>query len=184
MVFLTVYEASDDTLFLTSTLQEYPLTGHVVLEIGTGNGLITECLTRMGYSVIGTEILLQAVRRTASRFAKGNQQNHPFLVLSESARAFRKAVLDAIIINPPYLPSVDISDKAIDGGVGGIEIIENMIRSSLSSLAEGGEMRFLLSSFSDSQSLWDSFDGILHLEVISRKKLFFEELIVIKAQRI
>ena len=181
---MTVYEVSDDTLFLISTLKEYPLPGHVVLEIGTGNGLITECLTRMGYSVIGTEILSQAVSRTASRSATGVRQNQPFLVLSESARAFRNGVFDSIIINPPYLPSVDINDMAIDGGVGGIEILENMIRSSISSLVEDGEMRFLLSSRSDSQALWDRFEGLLHLEVISRKKLFFEELIVINAKRI
>jgi len=181
---VTVYEASDDTLFLISTLQEFLLPGHVVLEIGTGNGLITDCLTRMGYSVIGTEILSQAVSRTASRFATGNRQNRPFLVLGESARAFRNDVFDAIIINPPYLPSVDISDIAIDGGVGGIEILENMIRSSISSLVEGGEMRFLLSSVSDSQGFWDRFGGLLHLEAIYKKKLFFEELSVINAKRI
>ncbi len=181
---MTVYDVSDDTLFLISTLQEDTPPGHVVLEIGTGNGLVTECLTRMGYSVIGTELLSQALTRTASRFAPGISENRPFLVLSESAGSFRNSVFDSIIINPPYLPSAKINDIAIDGGVGGIEVIETMIRSSINSLVEGGEIRFLLSSLSDSKELWDNLGSLFHLEEMSRKALFFEELIAIKARRI
>jgi len=181
---VTVYNVSDDTLFLISTIQEDTPPGHLVLEIGTGNGLITECLTKMGYSVIGTELLSQALTRTASRFATGVRQNRPFLVLTESAGSFRNTVFDSIIINPPYLPSIKISDIAIDGGVGGIQILENIIRSSINSLVKEGEIRFLLSSLSHCKDLWDNLGGLLHLEEMSRKKLFFEELIAIKARRI
>ncbi|MFQ6011747.1 MAG: methyltransferase [Nitrososphaerales archaeon] len=178
---MTVYSPSEDTHFLISSLKEDGPSGNLVLEIGVGNGLITECLTEMGYSVVGTDLILQALNQTGSRFTFG-EQNHPFLIMGRSGGVFRKAIFDSIIINPPYLPSAEINDRTIDGGKGGIEVVEEMIRSSTPSLVKGGEFRFLLSTLSDSVKLMEHLSGFLRLKEVGRKALFFEELIAIKAR--
>ena len=90
---------------------------------------------------------------------------------------------DLIICNLPYLATDEILDVATDGGKDGLEIPLNIISSALPHISKQGRFLFVTSSLSD-------FMGLIYFiksqnfkaEIKDKKKLFFEELIVIEVK--
>ena len=83
----------------------------------------------------------------------------------------------------PYLASEEISDVAIDGGPEGVEIPMKIIKSAKNCLKSGGKFLFVTSSLSNYQKLVDltKKEGF-NVEIKAKKKLFFEELILVQAK--
>ena len=85
----------------------------------------------------------------------------------------------------PYLATDEILDVATDGGKGGLEIPQKIISSALPHLSKNGKFLFVTSSLSEYETLIDfvksqNFDA----KIISKKKLFFEELIIVEVMHL
>jgi len=105
-------------------------------------------------------------------------------VCTRGADSFRK-IFDLVVCNLPYLPSEKISDKTIDGGKEGVEIPLQIIKSVKNCIKSGGKLLFLTSSLANYKKLLEKTKKLgFDVRIISKKKLFFEELILIEANPI
>ena len=93
-----------------------------------------------------------------------------------------RSQFDFIVCNLPYLPSDNISDRAVDGGREGLEVPIQIIKSAKYRLKPGGKMLYLTSSLANYAKLMQQTELLgFDVRVLSKKKLFFEELIIVEA---
>ena len=84
--------------------------------------------------------------------------------------------------NLPYLATDEILDIATDGGKEGFEIPKKIFDSAYVNLKENGKFIFVTSSLSNYQKLIEYAQKLgLNAKILAKKKLFFEELILIEA---
>ena len=122
--------------------------------------------------VIGTDININSLRHQSTPI--GNR------ICCNAADVFSKK-FDLIICNLPYLATYEIIDPATDGGMDGFEIPSQIIKSALPHLNESGKFIFVTSSLSNYQKLIDMVNSEgFRAEILARKKLFFEELILVQ----
>jgi len=166
------YEPSDDTFFLSKYLENEA--GNNALDIGTGSGYLARILLSKVTNVIATDINFNALK-----------SQHPKIsnrICCDGASALCLK-FDLIVCNMPYLPSYKISDHSIDGGSDGLEIPLKIIKSVISCLKNEGKLLFLTSSLADYKKLIEETRKlILDVKIVARKKLFFEELLLIQAK--
>jgi release factor glutamine methyltransferase len=73
-------------------------------------------------------------------------------------------------------------DVATDGGAEGFEIPKKIFDSLINNLEKNGKFVFITSSLSNHQKLIDYAQKLgLKTRIMAKKKLFFEELILIEA---
>jgi len=90
---------------------------------------------------------------------------------------------DLIVCNMPYLQSDEISDRRVDGGKEGVEIPLKIIKSAVRCLNDSGKMLFVTSSLANYEKLMDESKKLgLDMKIVARKKLFFEELLLVEAR--
>ena len=82
----------------------------------------------------------------------------------------------------PYLNTDEVLDVRTDGGKDGLEIPIKIIDSAKSLLKPGGKFIYVTSSLSDFKKLisYTKLEGF-DVDILARKKLFFEELILVRA---
>jgi HemK-related putative methylase len=174
----STYSPSDDTILLADTLATYSYS--VMLEIGFGSGLIIREASKRGEIVLGTEISTRSIKEAAKSL---RERSNVLLVLGKAAEPFRQHSIDMIVINPPYLPSHEPVDLTVDGGTGGVQVLDEMLASAVEVLKSNGTILFLTSSLTNSNSLRVSCSRLgLILTTVARKKLFYEELQVYEAK--
>ena len=166
------YLPAEDTYFLEDHIKNEK--GESALDIGSGSGYLTKSLSKSFRFVVGTDVNLTALK---------NQSNKPEnLVCCNGADALQNK-FDLIICNMPYLASEEISDVATDGGPEGLVIPMRIIKSAKHCLKQRGKFLFISSSLSNYEKLAEltrkeGFDVLIK----AKKKLFFEELILIEAK--
>ena len=95
-----------------------------------------------------------------------------------------KIKFDFIVCNLPYLATDEIIDIATDGGEEGFEIPKKIFDSVVSNMTENGKFIFVTSSLSNYQKLIDYAQKLgLKTRIMAKKKLFFEELILVETTR-
>ncbi len=163
------YLPSDDTALLIRALSK--LGGRICLEIGFGSGAVLQSLLTRFSIVVGTDILGVG----QARLAKGSAE----VVLSDRASCFREKSFDMVAFNPPYLPSEEVTDGAVDGGRGGVEIPMAFLEDAVRVLKEGGRIMVLLSDHGDLAGFLSHCAGLgLSVTEAARSKLFYESLVV------
>jgi len=91
---------------------------------------------------------------------------------------------DLIVCNMPYLQSDTITDRRVDGGKEGVEIPLKIIKSAVKCLNGSGKMLFVTSTLANYEKLIEECKKLgLDLKIVARKKLFFEELIIIEVRK-
>lgn len=125
-----VYTPSDDTFLLMDCLDRLP--GGSVLEIGTGAGLVAIQAARLGHRVVATDVNPQALR-----LARANARRNGVRVefaRADLTRGLRLAAFDAVIMNPPYLPTLPMEripgplNRAFDGGPDGRAAVQRFFQ--------------------------------------------------------
>ncbi|MFX0170044.1 MAG: HemK2/MTQ2 family protein methyltransferase [Candidatus Hodarchaeota archaeon] len=180
-----VYQPADDTFLLCAHLDVSP--DDLVLEVGTGCGLVAIVAAKAGAKVVATDQSVLAVENARENISLHNldfqievRQGSYF----EPIRPNEKFSL--IAFNPPYLPSTD-QDPAFDlawsGGVTGREVSNTFLTQSPNYLTKDGRLLLVHSSLANSQRTQAHLEKLFyHVCVKAEKALFFERLLLFEAK--
>ena len=167
------YDPAEDTFFLDDHIKNEK--GYSALDIGSGSGYLTKVLEKSFSLVVGTDINYPVLQKQTYK-----TQN---IICCNGADALNYQ-FDLVICNLPYLATNEILDIATDGGPEGLEIPLKIIKSAIPCVKKGGRFLFVTSSLSNYEGLIDAVKSQgLEAKIISRKKLFFEELIIVEARK-
>ena len=167
------YPPSEDTFFIAKYLEKEK--GNSALDVGSGSGYLTKLLTENFSFVIGTDINFLALK---------NQTYKTNNIICCSGADALNYLFDLVVCNLPYLATEEILDIATDGGLEGFEVPKKIIDSVYDKIKPLGKFIFVTSSLSNFQKLIEYAEKLgLKSKIISRKKLFFEELILIESIR-
>ena len=173
-----VYSPSDDSFLMVDAIAQIPLTGKTVLDMGTGSGILgLYCVTR-GAKVTASDIdetAIEQVNRTAE--AIGLKIN----LLVSDLFSHIPGRFDLILFNPPYLPSLRVNDRSVDGGQGGTTLADRFLKELPEHLERGAYALLLLSSMNHPAYVQLRHRG-LEFATLVRKSLFFEELQVLRVR--
>jgi release factor glutamine methyltransferase len=174
-----VYEPREDTMLLLEEIGKLELSGKRVLEVGAGSGVLALFCAEEGAAVLATDISVAALRNL--RYACNTLGLNVGLVRADMLSGVRSR-FDYLIFNPPYLPSGNKIDAAVDGGIGGKEIIERFLEQLGSSDVFAGPCLLLMSSLNEPSLLVDKWRQF-EFRRLTSKRLFFEELMVFRVSR-
>ena len=165
------YEPAEDTFFMAEYVEKEK--GRSALDVGSGSGYLTKLLSQNFSFVMGTDINFPVLK---NQTYKTNN-----LICCNGADAINYK-FDLIICNLPYLATDEILDIATDGGDEGFEIPKKILDSVYDKIKSRGKFIFVTSSLSNYQKLIAYAQKLgLKSQIIAKKKLFFEELILVES---
>ena len=165
------YPPSEDTFFIADNIENEK--GECALDIGSGSGYLTKLLAENFSFVVGTDINHDVLKHQTYKTKN--------LICCNGSDAL-KIKFDLIVCNLPYLATDEILDIATDGGTEGFEIPKNIFDSLIYNMKENGKFIFVTSSLSNYKKLIDYSQKLgLKTHIIAKKKLFFEELILVES---
>jgi len=166
-----VYLASEDSLLLRRVLERF--SGEACLEIGSGNGgNLPELVKRFSF-VVGTDIVPPEMRSGACE-----------LVLADRASCFRDSTFDLVAFNPPYLPSEEVADVAVDGGKDGVDAAVAFLEEAVRVVKATGTIVILLSSHNPRRRIeFICREHGLSMTLEESERLFYENLAVYAIRR-
>ncbi len=204
-----VYYPSDDSFLLEKCILEVDLDGLHCLDLGCGSGILSIAMLKAGAKeVVALDVNKNAVIETKNNvenFVKKNNAHYVghffgafesdlFSALGENKKKIRRVgpkslaskslvskKFDFISFNPPYVPTDEIKWVDLDGGKDGSETIIKFIHNVKNYLNKGGIVLLLISSLNKKNKIIKliKLQGF-KVRVLEKKKLFFEELIVLK----
>ena len=168
------YPPSEDTFFLADYIKNEK--GESALDIGTGSGYLAALLEESFSFVVGTDLSFNVLKK--QKYFTTNT------ICCNGADALNQQ-FDLVICNMPYLNTDEVSDVRTDGGKDGLEIPIKIIDSAKSRIKLGGKFIYVTSSLSDFKKLisYTKLEGF-DVSILAKKKLFFEELILVKAVKL
>jgi release factor glutamine methyltransferase len=189
VVWESVYEPAEDTVLFSENIDVDR--GMLVLDVGTGCGVLGVLAARKAQLVVAVDINPAAVRCSAenARFHKLDEkilfiQGNLFTAIIERKQ------FDRIIFNAPYLPTALGESKtwlsrAWDGGITGREIIDNFISSACKYLKDEGKILLMQSTLIDVNKTIEKFADVnMTAEVVAKRNLpFFETLLLLQASK-
>ena len=182
-----VYEPAEDSFLLADAALKEAKPGMHILEIGTGSGFVSAVLLAnlKEICLVATEI-----NPYAARCAKTNAveviRTDLFKGLTTRCPETR---FDLILFNPPYLPTSEEEkvpgwlNYAFDGGTSGRETLNRFLDEVRDYLKPGGEILVLISSITGLDAVKEKMEKIgFAVNVVARKKVSFEELMVVRGR--
>ncbi|MCV0373671.1 MAG: methyltransferase domain-containing protein [Nitrosarchaeum sp.] len=167
------YPPSEDTFFIASNIENER--GFSALDVGSGSGYLTKMLSEQFSFVVGTDINLDVL--------KNQTYKTPNIICCNGSDAIRFE-FDFVVCNLPYLATDEILDVATDGGAEGFEIPKKILDSVVGCIKKGGKFVFVTSSLSNYERLIDYAQKLgMSAKIIAKKRLFFEELILVEARK-
>jgi len=170
-----MYKPSDDSFFFAELLKDYisKLKNKDIsyLDMGTGSGILSETAKNCRVK----NILAADINEESVNFVKSKNIN----AIKSDLFSNINEKFDLITFNVPYLPKA--KDEPIDsqlettGGKKGDEISLKFLKQAKEHLNKNGKIFLLISSFTP-------FNRIKKFKpkIISRKNLFFEELLILE----
>ena len=182
-----VYEPAEDSFLLADAALKEAEPGMRILEIGAGSGFVSAVLRA---NVKGIRVLATEINPHAARCAKANEVE---VIRTDLFRGLKpgsqKASFDLILFNPPYLPTSEEEkvpgwlNYAFDGGTSGRETIDRFFDAVGNYLKPGGKILVLISSITGLEAVKERMIKMgLEVDVVLRKKVSFEELMVVRGK--
>ena len=171
----TVYPPSDDSFLMLQVLLNIEFNDLTVCDIGTGSGILGLFCAIQGAEVTVTDINEIALRETlvAAKKLKVSISS----VLSDVFSGVN-GKFDYVLFNPPYLPSEEISDSAVDGGQYGLSLTRKFLNGLPSRLRKNGHGLLLLSSLNNPTKVVSEYPEF-SFGLLATRTVFFEELQVL-----
>jgi len=181
-----VYEPAEDTFLLAENLKVKEK--EVVLDMGTGCGILAVLATEKAKKVVATDINPYAIE-CAEKNAKMNRVEVKIeFRLGDLFQPIRTdEIFGLILFNAPYLPSEPCEEKswigrAWAGGLGGRKVIDRFITDALEFLTADGKILLVQSSLSDIDKTLERFDEMgLKARIVAESKWPFEKIALIEA---
>ena len=182
-----VYEPAEDSFLLADAALKEAKPGMHILEIGTGSGFISAFLLAKvkGVTVVATEINPHA--------ALCAKRNGVQVIRTDLFKGIKPEIpetrFDLILFNPPYLPTCKEEkvqgwlNYAFDGGISGRETLNRFLAEVGTYLRPEGKILILISSLTGLEAVSGKMKSLgFKVEISGRKKISFEELIVLKGE--
>ncbi len=167
------YAPAEDSFFLEDCIKNQK--GHYALDIGTGSGILAKTLSKNFDLVVATDINTSALDKA--------HEGVDNCICCNAADALH-VNFDLIVCNLPYLPSDDLADPTVDGLQEGVKIPSMMIKSASERIGKNGKIIFLTSSLANYEMLIQIAKSLgLDVSILAKKKLFYEELIIVECTR-
>lgn len=183
----SVYEPAEDSFLLAENLVIKK--GDLVLDLGTGCGLLAVLAAKRAKKVVATDMNPHAVHCAIQNAALNNVANRIDIRQGKLFEPIKKGErFDVILFNAPYLPSEEgeeqeLVSQAWAGGETGRKVIDRFICEAPSHLSENGRILLVQSTLSDvEQSLRMFAEQGFDAKVIAEKKVDFETIVVIEAK--
>ena len=140
-----VYQPAEDSGLLATAAIDSLSDPELVLEVGTGSGWVAQQVDdQTGARVVGSDLNPHATEQARQRGVEA--------VRADLLEPFADGVFDAVLFNPPYLPTDpenewdDWMEHALSGGEDGRRLIVPFINEVDRVLAPGDEVFLLVSS--------------------------------------
>jgi len=190
LVFLVdekVYEPAEDTFLLAENLKVKEK--EVVLDMGTGCGILGVLATEKAKKVVATDINPYAIK-CAEKNAKTNRVEDKIeFRLGDLFQPIRPdETFSLILFNAPYLPSEPYEERswirrAWAGGPSGRKVIDRFITDALEFLKADGRILLVQSSLSDIGKTIQRFDETaIKARIVAEGKFPFEKIALIEAR--
>ncbi len=178
-----VYGIEEDSIFFSEYLYSLYKKGFRCdnsLDVGTGTGILALYLSKISNKVVAVDINRKALA-LAQENAKLNKINNIIFIESNLFSSLGKMKFDVIVFNAPYLPYSpnNVTDFCFCGGAN-LEIISKFLAEVHLHLKKKGFFLLLLSTLSMPEKFIDKYN----LKILARKKLFFEELMILSNKKL
>ncbi len=188
MVLESVYAPAEDSyLLLEEALRRVKPEEGVVVEVGSGTGIVAVCLaSSLCTEVVAVDVLPQAALNTLINATRAGVRHLVHVVQGDLISSLRRGACGTVLFNTPYLPVEEREEPegwAWSGGKTGVEEALRLVEQ-----AGGAGCRRLLlvsSSLADLDSLRRGLEraGFAH-RVVSSKHFFFEDIVLLEAERL
>lgn len=181
-----VYPPAEDTYLLLDAALAESRPEDLVIEIGSGRGIISVELATKVRRLIATDINPHAILATKARAEERGASDKIELVRADLFGGI-SGIFDLVLFNPPYLPtqpeerSGNWIDYALDGGISGRETVDRFLEDLSSHLKPGGRALLLISSQTGLREVQDTASAFgLTTVVVANERCFFEQLHVLR----
>jgi release factor glutamine methyltransferase len=184
-----VYEPAEDTFLFSENIDV--AAGMVVLDVGTGCGLLGVIAAEKARLVVAVDVNPYAVRCALENARFHNVSEKLLFIQGDLVSCINpRQQFDRIFFNAPYLPtehreSVTWLSRAWDGGVTGRELIDRFISSAHEYLKDDGKIFIMQSTLVDVNRTIEKFAEVgLSAGIIAKLNLpFFETLLLLQARK-
>ena len=183
-----VYEPAEDSFLFADNLKVNE--GDVVIDVGTGCGILGIIAAEKAAQVIAVDINPHAVRCARENALLNHVNDKMSCIQGDLFAAIRnRAKFDLILFNAPYLPSEDAEDSswlecAWSGGPSGRRVIDRFVHDAPKYLKPEGRLLLLQSTLSNVNDTLKKLEGEnLKTTIAAEKALpFFETIKLVRAE--
>ncbi|GEM_PF-1232606 len=191
-----VYEPDEDSFMLVDylvRLLEDSNGSKLIVDVGTGCGIVAIVSAKRGARVLATDISFEAIKCAKENTNRLKLTNYIEFIITDLISPIRRfSRADLIVMNPPYLPVDDEYDEILKeshtwcGGATGVEISKKLVEQVfLKNIIKVDRVVLIISTLACYEKLIEYVKSQgLSVTIKGRKKLpFFEELLLIEISK-
>jgi len=187
----TVYEPAEDSFLLAKYATK--LRGRI-LEVGAGSGIValSAAATDMRNDVLGVDISPAAVECAKANAKRNGISNCEFIESDLFSKVPTGRKFDAILFNPPYLPTAKgerianrVENAAYDGGKSGLSVFLRFARQVEGRLKPGGNVAVIATSLGGGigKTVAALEKNVGAAKIVAEESFFFEKLALVEATK-
>ena len=178
---MQIYQPAEDSHLLARNISKY--SRGLVLDIGTGTGILAAEASQKAEKVIAIDINKEAIKQGKKTYK--NLKNLEFRQSNLFEKIKSDEKFNLIIFNPPYLPNdKEFYDPALHGGKKGYEVIEKFLKQASKYLKPNGKILLLISTQTKPKKVQEIIDKYgFEYKKIDEESLFFEKLFVYEIKK-
>ncbi len=175
-----IYFPREDSLLLAEVLEKENLDSKMVLDVGTGSGILAAIAAKKGAVVSAVDINERAVE-----IAKKNFELNKVQVRCVRSNMFEKVLssFDLIVFNAPYLPEEIKADNKTWAAGDDLVIIRNFIDMAKEHLKKNGKALLLVSTATGLEKVYGMLNkNKYEFQTVAGQKIPWENLVVIECR--